>query len=135
MPYHTALFYKTACLVAALVISMGNAAIAWSQDKPRETSPEAKTLEKRCKPVLIKTPMVKQKSIHLRKGEKPSGFTPLVAFQIAASGEVINVHLKRSSGIRDSDNYALNWIQSQKYSPRPGCPVIESEADVIIDFR
>jgi hypothetical protein len=105
---------------------MGNATIAWSQDKPRETSTEAKSLEKRCNPVLAKTPMVKQESIHLGKGDKPSGFTPLVAFQIAPSGEVINVYLKRSSGIRDSDNYALNWIQSEKYSARPGCQVIES---------
>jgi hypothetical protein len=135
MPCRNVLFHKTVYVVEALVIYMGNATIAWSQHKPKETGPEAKTLEKRCKPLLVKTPNVKQKSIHLRKGEKPSGFTPLVAFQIATLGEVINVHLKRSSGIRDSDDYALQWIQSEKYSARPGCPVIESEADVISDFR
>jgi len=62
-------------------------------------------------------------------------FSPLIAFQIAESGEVINAHVKRSSGIRDIDDSALNSIQSTKYSARPGCPLIESEADVIIDFR
>lgn len=135
MPYRTSLFRQTTCLLAALFIYVGNATIAWSQDKPKETSSETKTLEKRCNPVLATSPGVKQKSIHFRKGEKPSGFTPIVAFQIAPSGEVVNVRINRSSGIRDIDDYALNWIQSEKYNARPGCPVIESEADVIIDFR
>jgi hypothetical protein len=135
MASRTFSFHANARLVVALLLFVANAPMGSSQDRQKKTNEDQERLIKRCKPVLVKAPKVKQKVIHLRKGERPSGFTPLVAFQIAASGEVINVYLNRSSGIRDSDDYALNWIQSEKYSARPGCPVIESEADVIIDFR
>jgi len=43
--------------------------------------------------------------------------------------------LKRSSGVADIDEDALNWIQSTRYNPRPGCGVIESQASVTVDLR
>jgi len=127
-------FHKIACFVAVLSLCVGNTATALTQDESKGKNGEAKTLAKRCNPVVIKHSKLKKTSIQVRKGEKSSGFTPLIAFQIAESGEVINAHVKRSSGIRDVDDYALNSIRSTKYNPRSGCPVIESEADVIIDW-
>jgi len=71
----------------------------------------------------------------VRKGEKATGLDPLITFQILESGEVTNVRLKRSSGVADIDEDALNWIQSTRYNRRPGCGVIESQASVTVDPR
>ena len=91
---------------------------------------------KRCAPRVVRhNPAGRQPTIRFRKGEKSTGFSPVIAFQILASGEVAQAHVKRSSGIADIDTYALNWIEGTKYNARPGCGMIESEADVTIDFR
>ena len=76
----------------------------------------------------------KPSSIRIRKGEKSTGYSPIVAFEILESGEVSNVRLKRSSGIADIDDNALAWIRSMKYNSRPGCGVIDSETGVTIDW-
>ncbi len=72
--------------------------------------------------------------IHFREGEKPTGFIPVVAFQILESGEVVNIVLKQSSGIRDKDNAALGWVKGTRYNNRPACGTIESEVGVTIDL-
>lgn len=72
--------------------------------------------------------------IHFREGENPTGLTPIVAFQILESGDVTNIVLKRSSGIRDEDNAALDWVKGSKYNNRPGCGTDETEVGVTIDF-
>jgi len=89
-------------------------------------------LAKRCNPVIVRKPKLKRRSIQVRKGEKATGFPPLIAFHIAESGEVVGAHVKRSSGIRDMDDSALSSIQSWRYNSRPGCPVIDSETVVLI---
>jgi TonB family protein len=134
MTHRISLLDKIAWFLAVLMLCVGNATIALPQDKSKEKNKESKALAKLCNPSVVKHLKVKQTSIQIRKGEKSSGFTPLIAFQIAESGEVINAHVKRSSGIRDVDDYALNSIKSTKYNARPGCPVIESEASVNIDW-
>jgi TonB family protein len=121
-------------LIGALTLLAGSATIALSQDKAEKTNEDQKRLIKRCTPVIVKRPKLKVKSFQVRKGEKSTGFVPLIAFQIAESGEVINAHVKRSSGISDKDDIALNFVKSRKYNARPGCPVIESETSVTIDF-
>jgi hypothetical protein len=82
---------------------------------------------------LVKKSKLKAKAIRVRQGEKSTGYTPIIAFQTTSTGEVLNAHVKRSSGIRDMDDSALSWVSSGRYNSRPGCPVVENEADVIID--
>ena len=89
---------------------------------------------KRCKPVIVKNGKPDRGTINVHKGEKSTGYTPLISFQIAPSGDVINIHLKRSSGFRDVDEYALSSLKSSRYNDRPGCPVIDVEASVSVDF-
>lgn len=88
---------------------------------------------KRCAPKMLsfsKTPA----QIHLREGEKSTGLIPVVAFQILESGELTNIVLKQSSGIRDKDNAALHWVKGTTYNNRPGCGTVESEVGVTIDL-
>ena len=78
----------------------------------------------------------KPKAVHLRRGEKPSRYPPVIAFEILESGEVVNLRVKRSSGVVDLDSYALSSIQGTKYNSRPaGCGTAETEAVVLIHFN
>jgi TonB family protein len=86
-------------------------------------------------PCISEKAQVQATAIRVREGEKSTGYTPIIAFQIAATGEVLNAHVKRSSGIRDMDDSALSWVSSGKYNTRPGCPAVDNEADVLIDIR
>ena len=113
-------------LVAKLVITSP------AQEKPK-TDHEVDV--KRCSPKVVShAPRAKQTPIRTRKGEKSTGFSPVIAFQILASGEVAHAYLKRSSRIADIDTHALNWIQGTKYNARSGCEVIETEASVSIHW-
>ena len=76
----------------------------------------------------------KQTPIRIRKGEKSTGLSPVIAFQILESGGVAHAYVKRSSGIADIDTLALNWIRGTKYKAHSGCGVIETEADVSIHW-
>ena len=71
----------------------------------------------------------------VRKGEKSTGYTSIVAFEILESGDVADAVVKRSSGIANGDKYALTWVRETKYSKRPGCGVIETQADITIEWR
>jgi pimeloyl-ACP methyl ester carboxylesterase len=68
------------------------------------------------------------------RGEKSTGYSPLVAYEIQESGEIANIHLTRSSGFSLLDNYALKGLLGMRYNARPGCGVLETEAAVIIDL-
>ena len=88
---------------------------------------------KRCSPKVLcsgRTPT----RIHFRKGEKPTGLIPVVAFQILESGDAANITLKQSSGVRDKDNAALDWVKGTRYNNRPGCGTVETEMGVTIDL-
>lgn len=121
-------------VAAALTLTAGEFLTSVSQDKTEKGDTDAKTLAKRCKAKIVTQSELKHKTIKVRKGEKATGFTPLVTFQITESGDVIRVHLKRSSGFRDVDKAAIEFVNSARYNARPGCPVIESEASVNIDY-
>ncbi len=123
------------CLVGISVLLTGRVNAIPAQNKPDKHDANRSDLAKRCNPTLARSSSPKGKPIQVRDGEKSSGFTPIVAFEILESGRVANVRLKRSSGMRDIDNYALASVMSQSYNSRPVCPVIESEADVMIDYR
>jgi TonB family protein len=134
MASRTFSFHAIARLLVASLLFAGNSPTGSSQDKPKNSNEDQERLIKRCNPVVVKKPKLKVKSFQVREGEKSTGFVPLITFQITESGEVINAHVKRSSGIRDKDDIALNFVKSTKYNARPGCPVIESETGVTIDF-
>jgi hypothetical protein len=88
---------------------------------------------KRCAPKVLNSVRT-QAQIHFREGEKPTGLVPVVGFQILESGEVVNIFLMQSSGIRDKDNAALEWVKRTTYNNRPGCGTIESQVGVTIDL-
>jgi TonB family protein len=121
-------------LAITLSCAVGVMHEARSQDKRDHPDADAQQLARRCNPVIVRKPKLKRRSIQFREGEKSTGYPPNIAFQVAASGEVLNAHVKRSSGIRDVDNSALSFIQSWRYNSRPGCPVIDSEAVVLIQL-
>jgi len=103
-----------------------------AQEKP---TADQKYDLKRCAPrVVRRAPRSKQKPIRTRKGEKSTGFSPVIAFQILESGEVAHAYIKRSSGIADVDRYALNSIQRTKYNARSGCSVVETAATVLVQL-
>jgi TonB family protein len=122
-------------MLSVAVLSAKSVVGETCQNKPEKQEIDKQAFVNRCNPKIIGKPKLKTDSIRIRDGEKPSGFTPLVAFQILESGEVTRVHLKRSSGIRDVDKAALNWVRTTKYHPRPGCPVVDTETVVTIDHR
>ena len=127
------LFAQLPLIIGSLFLIEGHSIRVEAQDNQKQTV-DAKNFPKRCNPVVVNKGKVSPGEIHIRKGDKPTGFTPLIAFRITEVGEVIDAHVKRSSGIRDADGAALNWIRSTKYNSRPGCPVIDNEAVVIIDI-
>ena len=58
----------------------------------------------------------------------------MVKFQINEDGTVSNTKIVRSSGVADIDKKVPAAVSSWKYAPRPGCPVIDSEMSVTIDW-
>jgi TonB family protein len=74
------------------------------------------------------------RNMRIRTGNKTTGYTPIIAFHVLESGEVVNARVTRSSGIANEDALALRWIQALRYNNRNGCGTIEEEAVVIIDY-
>jgi TonB family protein len=122
-------------LPCSLILAAQSLPGAAAQDKTNAGRADVKGLEKRCNPKMLRKPKLEHKSFQIREGEKSTRYTPLVTFQITEAGDVVNVRLKRSSGFRDYDQAALREVRSMKYNPRPGCPIVDSTTDVIIDFR
>ena len=88
---------------------------------------------KRCTPKLVsKRPFLPPKTFHVRNGEKATGYSPVIAFEILESGEVQKARVKRSSGISDRDTHALESIGRWRVNTRPGCGTIKMESDVLI---
>jgi TonB family protein len=100
------------------------------------SQPNQEDYPARCTPkVKSKGTPPKDSGLVMQKGEKSTGYVPLVSFEILESGEVSNVQLKRSSGFANVDKYALDGIRNTKFNSREGCGVIETEATVNIDWR
>lgn len=85
---------------------------------------------KRCTPKLVsKRPFLPPKTFHVRNGEKATGYSPVIAFEIR---EVQKARVKRSSGISHRDTHALESIGRWRVNARPGCGTIKMESDVLI---
>jgi TonB family protein len=61
--------------------------------------------------------------------------SPIVKFQINEDRTVSNTKVTRSSGVADIDKKVADAIAGWRYAPRPGCPVIESEMSMTIDWE
>jgi hypothetical protein len=121
-----------AFVISAVFLLLVILQVGVAQQPPKD---DPKYDVKRCRPrVLSEKTAAKPKTIQTRKGEKATGYPPVIAFEILESGEVVNARVKRSSGIADIDTYALNSIREKKYNSRPGCGDVESEAVVLIHF-
>lgn len=98
--------------------------------------PKPKYDVKRCTPKLVnKNPFSSPKRIQPRKGEKATGYSPVIAFQILESGEVVNARVQRSSGLADRDANALDNIRGWKFNARQGCGTIEVQSDVSFHYH
>ena len=120
-------------LSIAAVLLAGVSGLGASKDKRK---PGGNYDVQRCTPkVLSHAPERNPSQRFVRKGEKSTGYSPIVAFEILESGDVANAFVKRSSGFANVDNYALAWVRGAKYSERPGCGAIETQAAVTIDWQ
>jgi TonB family protein len=91
---------------------------------------------KKCAPkVLNKKPFSPPKGSQPRKGEKATGHSPVIAFEILESGEVVSARVKRTSGLADRDANALDNIRWWKFNSRPGCGTIEMQSDVSLHYH
>jgi hypothetical protein len=91
---------------------------------------------KKCAPKLVnKKPFSPPKGIQPRKGEKAIGYSPVIAFEILESEEIVNARIKRSSDFADRDANALDNIRSWKFNSRPGCWTIEMQSDVSLHYH
>ena len=105
-----------------------------AQEKAEES---LQSYVKRCTPQFVKRmESSKPEALHFRRGEKPTGFSPVISVEILESGDVAHARVKRSSGIAGEDSLALKWVQSFKYKPRSvGCGIVESNVVVTIDLQ
>jgi len=71
--------------------------------------------------------------VHLREGEKYRN-APIVAFDIDPVGNVKNLRLVSSSGIKDIDTKLLEAVGQWRYEPQPGCGTGSIEMSVSIHF-
>jgi len=69
----------------------------------------------------------------LRKGEIYRR-TPVFHYAIDDQGRVINLRLVRGSGVKRLDAAVLNEIKQWHFQPRPGCPAIETDTSITIDW-
>ena len=122
------------CLLGISTLLIGLVNAMPPQNKQEKHDEDRSDLAKPCNPKLVKSSNPKGKPIQVHDGEKPSGFPPTITFEVLETGKVTNVHLKRSSGMKDTDDYALTSVRSRRYNSRPGCPAIQTEAVVLIDF-
>jgi len=83
---------------------------------------------KKCTPNVVRRKRhPKPTPFRVYKGEKSTGYSPVVAYEILESGAVSNVHIKQSSGLASTDSYALETILGTQYNSRPGCGIIDRE--------
>jgi TonB family protein len=59
---------------------------------------------------------------------------PAVKFTIKSDGSVAEVRLQRGSGSPGIDRFALETAGKWKFNSRPGCPAVESQTKLLIDW-
>ncbi len=120
-------FYRVTLAILLVTTPLGARQNPQAPPKPFDT--------KRCTPKVVKQgDLPKDMSPFVQKGEKSTGYTPLISFEILESGKVAHARVKRSSGFAKLDKYALQSIQETRYNARPGCGVIETTVNILIHW-
>jgi TonB family protein len=84
--------------------------------------------------LVSKRPFLPPQTLHIRKGEKATGYSPVITFEILESGEVQKARLKRSSEISERDVHALEGIRRWRFNARRGCRTVEMESDLLTHY-
>ena len=61
--------------------------------------------------------------------------SPIIKFEITDAGTVRDPEIIRSSGVNELDKAIVAAVSKWRYSPRPGCPAIETRMSFTIDFQ
>jgi hypothetical protein len=85
-----------------------------------------------CAPKLLQHPEIKPGEVLVRSGESFS--EPVLRADIMESGEVTNIQLLSSSGIRRLDAILSAGSNQWKYAPRPNCGSVSANIVVTIDW-
>jgi TonB family protein len=133
MPTSRKIFASVFCLACWLLAGANSA--AQQDEKKQEKSKDQSELIARCKTQIIKRNLQPQpKNWQIGKDEAFRS-SPQVSYTIQEDGTVSNLKLKRGSGVRGIDEYALNIVKGRKYQPMPGCPGVDATETVTIDFQ
>jgi TonB family protein len=101
---------------------------------PQAPEKPTKAWIKKCQPELLSKPFRSLRGpFHFATGEKYRRI-PVISFSIEPDGAVHDVKVTQGSGVKDIDQHALKDISSWKYTSRPGCPTLESQVGITIDW-
>jgi TonB-like protein len=122
-------------LIGAFLFSSGATSASRPGENKQEKSKDERELIARCKCKLIKDGRpAESKNQKWGKDEKCRD-APVISYTIKEDGSVTKLKLKRGSGVRWIDEYALEWVKGRKYQAMPGCPGVDSAETIIIDFQ
>ena len=101
---------------------------------PAHFAKKLSPLEGACRLQPITTGMLKAPARwRIRPGEKYRRH-PLVSYTINKHGEVSEVKILSSSGVRDIDAWVLRSVRRWRYEPLPKCETQTAEMVVTVDF-
>lgn len=86
-----------------------------------------------CTVKLVQHPKFKFEDNLIQPGESYRG-APALRVDIEENGEIKNVELLSSSGIRRLDAVVLTDLTEWKYAPRPHCGVVQANIGITIDW-
>jgi TonB family protein len=131
-------------LLGLALASLLNSPSAFSRPDQTKTGEASVKTEKILKNTVDAKPCVPQsapglshgprREFKFRKGEKYRN-SPVVFYEVNPDGKPSNVKLMRSTGVKDIDDFAVDWVKKLKYKPAPGCVGFESQMTITIDFR
>jgi TonB family protein len=87
-----------------------------------------------CGAQPLQTGMLKPMPKWNQDASKVLSHYPIVSFTVGERGEVSNIKLRRSSGIREIDEWVVDSMRKWRYKPTPGCDEIESKVEFSIHF-
>jgi hypothetical protein len=122
----TLMFFKE--VIETLMVRAGARRVAWATFETA-ISPH---LSSACAPKLLRHPEIKPGEIIVRPGE--SFAEPVLRADIIESGEVTDIKLLSSSGLRRLDAILSAPSNQWKYAPRPLCGDVSANIVVTIDW-
>lgn len=86
-----------------------------------------------CELKLVSRPHLKFPDNLIQPGESYRA-TPVLRADIQESGNLTNAQILTGSGIKKLDVVLLNNVREWKYTPRPGCGLVQSNIAVTVDW-